>query len=76
MLLILKNKEIPEAFYTGGIVDSTEASNMEKARDGKVWKGPKSQTLGPEFSLWEGIGKSKAALQAWVLWDNYGVGQE
>lgn len=47
---------------------------MEKTRDGKIWMGPKSQALEQESSLWVGIGKSRAALQAWILWKNYGLG--
>ena len=53
--------------------DGTGTSNMEKARDGKIWMDPKSQALEQEFSLWEGIGKSRAALQPWMLWKNFGL---
>lgn len=55
------------------MADGAATCNMEKARDGEIWKGPRSQVLDHEFSLWEEICKIRAAFQSWILWKNYGL---
>lgn len=49
------------------MADGAVTSNMEKARDGEIWKGPRSQALEQEFYLREEICKIRAAFQSWIL---------